>query len=172
MNRFSSRCAFPLPSRPAMDTRGGGCATSPYRTPQPRDSAIPGYKACRITEETILRQSAPFVSTWAASIAFSPGDGRAGRGRFPSDLGSRRGGKGRSTESDGTEPRGRLFPVVLFRSLTRWGRSHNSPRAYGPPSPVVGRQYCVKYCQATDGQIHPTARATRVLHAFERRKLK
>ena len=52
---------------------------------------------------------------------------------FPSDFGSRRGGKERSTEHDGAEPRGRLFPVVLCRYLTRCGRSRNSPHGHGPP---------------------------------------
>ena len=66
-----------------METRGGGCATTPYRTPQPGDSAIPEKKACRMAEETLLHHSAPFVFPRDPSIAFSPGDGRAGRRPSP-----------------------------------------------------------------------------------------
>ena len=101
LNVFGDPHTRPSPFRPAMETRGGGCATSPHRTPQPRDSAIPGFKVFRMVEEALLRKSAPFVSTWDPSIAFSPGDGRAGRGG-PSPWISAPGAEGRSDQRNMT----------------------------------------------------------------------
>ena len=41
LHRFLQCCTLPSSFPPAMATRGGGCATTPYRTPPPGDSAIP-----------------------------------------------------------------------------------------------------------------------------------
>ena len=63
------------PSRPAMDTRGGG-AVSPFVTPARGDSLMHDYKVSTTMEETLLHRFGPPFWWLRASIAVPSADGR------------------------------------------------------------------------------------------------
>ena len=81
--RFSSRYSRPSPSRPAMETRGGGCATSPHRTPPPgirRSRRIKGAEWWRRLSSVILHRS---CGSWIRPSLSHPTMDEPGAGALP-----------------------------------------------------------------------------------------
>ena len=78
-----------------------------------------------------------------------------------------RGGRDRSTHEYGAEPRGRLFPALLYRVQTRWALHRHAYRGGGPAFLPFHCQYCIKYWLVQNWQMRGKGRGSRCFHAFK-----